>query len=86
MTKQEYASIQEIADIPCYHEESAQCDSLLKTHDTRYTGETFERESLDETNQLLSDPSYEVKGAILDTDCNKDVYRIIFWKLRDDKK
>ncbi len=82
MTKQEYEAIPEFAGLPCYPEGSAQCDSLLKTYDQKYTGEVFEATSLDEANQALLDPSCEAKGAILYTDGNKDVYRPIFWKLR----
>lgn len=82
MNKQEYQSVAGLADLPCYPEESAQCDSLLKTKDKKYTGEVIEATSLDEVNQALSNPSYEAKGTILYTDGNKDVYRPIFWKLR----
>jgi len=82
MNKEEYESIAELADLPCYHEKNAQCDSLQKPMDRKYSGVIVETNTIDDAKALFSDPSYEIKGTILYTDGSKDFYRPVFWKLR----
>jgi len=80
MTKAEYARFAEFKGLTVYDENDPMVESLIRYHDTNYTGGIMEARTVDETREYLANQGYDHKGAIGYSD-GEDIW-VVFWEKR----
>ena len=82
MIESDFLKIQELQELPVYDENGSGCDEILKTYDTKYTGEIKEARTLEKINELIANKEYSAKGVLKSHDDDPPTMSVIFWRKR----
>lgn len=82
MIETEYKQLVEFGRLPIFGEDDLRRESIERPYDPNFTGEVSEVETVEDARDLLSDPSWEPKGAIKYSDGESVNIRLYFWRKR----